>query len=115
MCDWVIHWEENGQLKTLSVLPSRSTSISFVSSSSTVLVASSSEDESTSADTYVLIPDDLVPRMIKDFQDANLEIGVENEQRLEFRWPDKCVRTQSSPSFWAHGFSAPGEGKGVLG
>uniref|UniRef100_A0A1A9VET9 Suppressor of fused homolog n=1 Tax=Glossina austeni TaxID=7395 RepID=A0A1A9VET9_GLOAU len=41
--------------------------------------------------TQVLIPDDLVPRMIKDFQDANLEIGVENEQRLEFRWPDKCL------------------------
>lgn len=37
----------------------------------------------------VLIPDDLVPRMMADFQHANLD---DVQQRLEFDWPDKHLK-----------------------
>ncbi|XP_037814960.1 suppressor of fused homolog [Lucilia sericata] len=40
----------------------------------------------------VLIPDDLVPRMMADFQSANLDGSAELQQRLEFEWPDKHLK-----------------------
>lgn len=40
----------------------------------------------------VLIPDDLVPRMMADFQRANLDGTTEVQQRLEFDWPDKHLK-----------------------
>ncbi|XP_065370750.1 suppressor of fused homolog [Calliphora vicina] len=40
----------------------------------------------------VLIPDDLVPRMMSDFQRANLDGSSDVQQRLEFEWPDKHLK-----------------------
>lgn len=40
----------------------------------------------------VLIPDDLVPRMMADFQRSYLDGSGELQQRLEFEWPDKHLK-----------------------
>ncbi|ALC46386.1 Su-fu- [Drosophila busckii] len=40
----------------------------------------------------VLIPDDLVPRLMEAFRNAQLDGNVEPTQRLEFDWPDKNFR-----------------------
>ncbi|XP_017142097.1 suppressor of fused homolog [Drosophila miranda] len=40
----------------------------------------------------VLIPNDLVPRMMDDFRNANLDENTELTQRLQFDWPDKNLR-----------------------
>lgn len=37
----------------------------------------------------VLIPNDLVPRMMEAFRNAQLDGKTEPTQRLEFDWPDK--------------------------
>lgn len=41
----------------------------------------------------VLISDDLIPRMIDDFRRAQLdEVCDDLKERLEFNWPDKCLK-----------------------
>lgn len=40
----------------------------------------------------VLIPDDLVTRMMADFQSAKLDGRSEVQQRIEFEWPDKHLK-----------------------
>ncbi|XP_030375875.1 suppressor of fused homolog [Scaptodrosophila lebanonensis] len=40
----------------------------------------------------VLIPDDLVPRMMEAFSNANLDGNKAPTQRLEFEWPDKNLK-----------------------
>lgn len=45
----------------------------------------------------VLIPDDLVPRMIRDFQVANMDRVTQLGQRVEFEWPDKNLKIIVAP------------------
>ncbi|XP_068152773.1 suppressor of fused homolog [Drosophila tropicalis] len=40
----------------------------------------------------VLIPSDLVPRMMADFRNAHLDESTEPAQRMEYDWPDKNFR-----------------------
>ncbi|XP_075147067.1 suppressor of fused domain protein [Haematobia irritans] len=40
----------------------------------------------------VLITDDLVPRMIEDFKNANLDRISQLGERREFEWSDKCLK-----------------------
>lgn len=37
----------------------------------------------------VLIPNDMVPRMMEAFRNAKLDKNNEPKERLEFDWPDK--------------------------